>query len=61
MLNLLRPSSINPKLLTYAQLHEVFDYNATPLVTPGTKTIVHKKLQYKAVGRQEGCMDGTLK
>ena len=42
-LNLLRASRINPKLSAYAQLHGAFDYNATPLVPPGTKIIVHEK------------------
>ena len=42
-LNLLRPSQINPKLSAYAQLHGAFDFNCTPLASPGTKIIIHDK------------------
>ena len=42
-LNLLRTSTINPKLSAYAQLHGTFDFAATPLGPPGTKVIVHEK------------------
>ena len=43
MPNLLRQSRINPTLSAHAQLHCQFDFNATPLVPPGTKVIVHQK------------------
>ena len=42
-LNLLRPSRINPKLSAYAQLHDAFDFNLTPLAPPGTKIIIYDK------------------
>eukprot|EP00957_Ditylum_brightwellii_P183858 14004641-Ditylum_brightwellii.AAC.1 len=42
--NLLRTCQINPKLLAYKYLHGTFDYNATPLVPPGTKVLIHKKV-----------------
>ena len=40
-LNSLRPSRMNPKLLAYDQLNGTFDYNITPMHTPGTITLVH--------------------
>ena len=42
-LNLLRQSSMNPKLSGYAQLHGEFNYNATPLALLGTQVIIHEK------------------
>ena len=42
-LNLLRPSIINPTLLAHAQIHGLFDFNATPFAPSGTKVIVHLK------------------
>ena len=41
-LNLLRPSRLNPKLSAYAQLEGSFDFNRTPLVPPGVKTLVYE-------------------
>ena len=41
-LNLLRKSHINPKLLAPAQLHGVFDFNATPLAPPFKKCLLHE-------------------
>ena len=41
-LNLLRPSKINPTLLSHAQLHGQFDFNATPFAPPGTIVIMHQ-------------------
>ena len=41
-LNLLRTSIINPTLSAHAQLHGLFDFNATPIAPPGTKLIVHQ-------------------
>ena len=43
ILNLLRTSRINPTLSAHAQLHRLFDFNATPFAPPGTKVIVHIK------------------
>ena len=42
-LKILQPSRINLKLSVYAQLHEAFNFNATPLALPGTKIIAHEK------------------
>ena len=42
-LNLLRASSIQPKLSTYAQIHGNFDYNKTPLAPAGCKSIIHDR------------------
>ena len=42
-LNLMRASRINPKLSAYEQLEGSFDFNATPLVPPGTMVIMHEK------------------
>ena len=42
-LNLLRPYRLNPKLSVHAQLHVQFDYNATPVALPATRTTVHIK------------------
>ena len=41
-LNLLRPSNINLRLSTEAQLNGAFDYNKTPMALPGTKVLVHE-------------------
>ena len=42
-LNLLRLSIINPTLSVHAQLHGLFNFNATPFAPPGTKVIIHQK------------------
>ena len=42
-LNLLRNSRVNPKLSSWAYLFGNFDFNATPLVPPGTKILLHLK------------------
>ena len=42
-LNLLRPSRINPTLSAHAQIHGLFDFNATLFAPPGTKVTVHLK------------------
>ena len=42
-LNSLRQSCMNPKLSGYAQLHEEFNYDATPLAVPGAQVIIHEK------------------
>ena len=41
-LNLLRYSHTNPSLSAHAAINGNFDFNATPLVPPGTKFLVHK-------------------
>jgi hypothetical protein len=40
MLNLLRTSRLNPKLLAHAQIYGLFDYNKTPLAPPGTRALI---------------------
>jgi len=42
-LNILRNARVNPKLSAYAYLCGVFDYNKTPLASPGIKLVVHQK------------------
>ena len=42
-LNLLRSAHINPKLSAQALIHGPFDFNRTPLATPGTKVLIHTK------------------
>jgi hypothetical protein len=46
-LNLLRQSRLNPKLSAHVQLHGLFDYNKTPLASPGTKVIMHEKTDHR--------------
>ena len=41
--NLLRNARVNPKLSSHAFLHGNFNFAATPLAPPGTKTVVHIK------------------
>ena len=41
-LSLLWLSRVNPKLSAYAYIFVNFDFHRTPLVPPGTKTIIHK-------------------
>ena len=47
-LNLLRTSSLNPKLSAWEYLFGVFDYNKTPSVPPGAKIIAHTKPSQRA-------------
>ena len=42
-LNLMQKYHINPKFLAQAQLHSMFDFNATPLSPQVTKCILHGK------------------
>ena len=42
-LNLLWPSRINPTLSAHAQLHGLFDFNATTFAPPVTEVIVNLK------------------
>ena len=41
-LNLLRPSRLNPRLSSEAQLNGDFDFNRIPLAPPGMRVIVHE-------------------
>jgi hypothetical protein len=42
-LNLLRRSRINPQLSAQAHMHGAFNFNRTPLASPGTKVLIHEK------------------
>ena len=42
-LNMLRTSRCHPKLSAYTYIHGNHDFNKTPLASPGTKVIIHKK------------------
>ena len=42
-LNMIRMSAINNKKSAYEQIHGAFDFNATPLAPPGTRSLVHLK------------------
>ena len=42
MLNLLRPSRINPKLSVYKILEGVLDYNRHSISPPGCKVLIHE-------------------
>ena len=42
-LNLLHASRINPWLSAYAQVQVAFNFNHTPLVSPGTRVLLHEK------------------
>jgi hypothetical protein len=53
-LNLLRGSRIIPKLSAYAQLHDPFDYNRTPMAPPGICVLVHVKLQDRTTWSPHG-------
>ena len=43
VLILVRKSRINPKISDYAQVHDAYDFNATPASPPGTRVVVHEK------------------
>ena len=47
-LNLLRNSRLNNKLSSYAAMSGFFNFAATPLAPPGTKTLVHEKPEQRA-------------
>ena len=49
-LNLLQSSILNPKLSSFAYLHEIFDLNITPLVTPGIRLLIHLKSTTQNIG-----------
>ena len=42
-LNILMAARSNPELSAHNFLNGQFDFNATPLDTPGTKVIIHSK------------------
>jgi hypothetical protein len=43
LLNMCRPSRINPKLSAYQQVLGNFDFNKTALAPPGCKVVVHER------------------
>lgn len=47
-LNVLQSSRRNPSLLSYTDIYGNFDFNATSLAPPGTRTIVHLKPDKKS-------------
>ena len=51
---LLRSARANPNLSAYAYLFGQFDYNATPLVPPGTKVLAHDKPSKRATWGPNG-------
>ena len=55
-LNMLRATRINPKLSSYTYLHGNFDFNATPIAPPGTKVIIHKKVDDRLSWEYHGKM-----
>ena len=46
-INLLRSARRNPSLLAHAALLGNYDFNATPMAPPGTKTIIHEKPNHR--------------
>eukprot|EP00957_Ditylum_brightwellii_P113851 8679850-Ditylum_brightwellii.AAC.1 len=46
---LFKTCRINPDLLAYEYLNSTADYNATPLVPPGVKVLIHKKVDQKTL------------
>lgn len=53
-LNLLRTSRTNPHLSAYAYLFDNYDFNAHPLVPPGSKVVLHKKTDKRASWEYHG-------
>ena len=47
-MNSLRTSIATPRLLAYAQICGIFDFNTTPMAPPGTKIIAHEKPTQRA-------------
>ena len=43
IVNLVRPSRINPAISAYTQIHGLFDFNRTPLAPPGCRVVVHDR------------------
>lgn len=43
IMNLMRPSRINPAISAYNQVHGIFDFNKTPLAPPGYKILIHDR------------------
>ena len=58
-LNILRKSNINPRLSAKAQLNGAFDYNVTPLATPGCRVGIYENSENGKYGRRIESMDGT--
>ena len=44
---MLQTVRVNSKLSVYAYLFDIFDYNKTLLVPPGTRVIVHNKFSHR--------------
>ena len=42
-MNLIQTSRTNPRLSAYAKIFGTFDFDATPMASPGTEIIAHKK------------------
>ena len=53
-INLLRACRINPKISAHNAVFGAFDFNKTPLAPPGTKVIVHKKLDNRRTWAPRG-------
>ena len=53
-LNLLRPSRLNPKILSYAHLNGTFEYNRTTIPPPGTRNLVRDKPHNRGIWAPHG-------
>ena len=64
-LNLLRASRTNPKLSAHACIHGNFNFQATHMVPPGTKVIVHanptKRASWDLNGQTKWCAGPSMK
>ena len=61
-LNLLRNSRVNPNLSYHEYINNNFDFNATPLATPGTRVLIDSRSTTRktwAAHREDGCYIGT--
>ena len=55
--NILRSSYINLNLSSYNQLEGKCDFNATPLVSPRTRVLIHDKLKQRHYWDTHGVSD----
>lgn len=53
-LNLLRTARTNPNLSVYAYLHGNYNFHAHPLAPPGTKVVLHKKMDNRGSWQYHG-------
>ena len=53
-LNMLQRSCINPKLSDYMQMFGVFNYNAIPLLSIGTKAFIYKRPKQRGIFTDHG-------